>query len=46
MFISINDLIKTYPGDKTALAGINLEIGSGMFGLLGPNGVGKTTLRC
>jgi len=29
---------------KKALAGIDLEIGSGMFGLLGPNGAGKTTL--
>ena len=28
----------------TALAGVNLEIGRGMFGLLGPNGAGKTTL--
>ena len=27
-----------------ALAGVNLEIGRGMFGLLGPNGAGKTTL--
>ncbi len=29
---------------KKALAGIELEIGAGMFGLLGPNGAGKTTL--
>ena len=27
-----------------ALTGVNLEIGKGMFGLLGPNGSGKTTL--
>ncbi|MFQ5742478.1 MAG: efflux RND transporter permease subunit [Acidobacteriota bacterium] len=27
-----------------ALAGVNLEIGRGMFGLLGPNGAGKTTM--
>jgi multidrug efflux pump subunit AcrB/ABC-type multidrug transport system ATPase subunit len=27
-----------------ALAGVSLEIGTGMFGLLGPNGAGKTTL--
>jgi len=27
-----------------ALAGVSLEIGSGMLGLLGPNGAGKTTL--
>lgn len=27
-----------------ALAGVDLEIGRGMFGLLGPNGAGKTTM--
>ncbi len=27
-----------------ALAGVSLEISTGMFGLLGPNGAGKTTL--
>ncbi|TFH00395.1 MAG: ATP-binding cassette domain-containing protein, partial [Calditrichales bacterium] len=43
-------LIQNIPviGKKTtpfrALAGISLDIGSGMFGLLGPNGAGKTTL--
>lgn len=47
--IAIRDLVKVYPGSATsnpvtALKGVNLEIPSGMFGLLGPNGSGKTTL--
>ncbi len=29
---------------QKALAGVNLDIGRGLFGLLGPNGAGKTTL--
>ncbi|GGV82202.1 daunorubicin resistance protein DrrA family ABC transporter ATP-binding protein [Streptomyces gelaticus] len=38
------DLIKTYPGDVTALGGMDLAIGAGtVFGLLGPNGAGKST---
>jgi multidrug efflux pump subunit AcrB/ABC-type multidrug transport system ATPase subunit len=37
-------LIGIAPPPFQALAGINLEIGRGMFGLLGPNGAGKTTL--
>jgi ABC-2 type transport system ATP-binding protein len=41
--ISCTSLVKRY-GDKTAVAGINLEIPAGIcFGLLGPNGAGKTT---
>ncbi len=44
MRITVEGLTKTYGGDTTALAGVDLEIGSGMFGLLGPNGAGKTTL--
>ncbi|MFC1538700.1 ABC transporter ATP-binding protein [Candidatus Latescibacterota bacterium] len=44
MPIIIKDLTKRYPGDITALDGINLEIEGGMFGLVGPNGAGKTTL--
>ncbi|MFC1490503.1 ABC transporter ATP-binding protein [Candidatus Latescibacterota bacterium] len=44
MSIIISDLVKTYPGNKTAVDHINLEISSGMFGLVGPNGAGKTTL--
>ncbi|HEX2908189.1 MAG TPA: ABC transporter ATP-binding protein [Phototrophicaceae bacterium] len=42
--IEITNLSKTYAGKVQALAGIDLNIGSGMFGLVGPNGAGKTTL--
>lgn len=42
--LSINNLIKIYPGPVPALQGVSLEIPLGMFGLLGPNGSGKTTL--
>ena len=31
-------------GRRPAVAGIEVEIGTGVFGLLGPNGAGKTTL--
>ncbi|HEY3766462.1 MAG TPA: ATP-binding cassette domain-containing protein [Gaiellales bacterium] len=38
------DLTKVYPGDVTAVDGLNLIVGEGeIFGLLGPNGAGKTT---
>ncbi|MBK5288028.1 MAG: ABC transporter ATP-binding protein [Acidimicrobiia bacterium] len=41
--IEITGLVKRY-GDRTAVAGIDVTIGSGeVFGLLGPNGAGKTT---
>jgi ABC-type Fe3+/spermidine/putrescine transport system ATPase subunit len=41
--LSLEDLVKEYPG-HTALAGLSLEIGQGeFFGLLGPSGCGKTT---
>jgi ABC-2 type transport system ATP-binding protein len=42
--LSISGLAKTYAGGIQALQGIDLEVPSGMFGLLGPNGSGKTTL--
>jgi len=42
--LSVEDLVKVYPGGVTALQGISIKIGSGMFGLLGPNGAGKSTL--
>ena len=38
------DLTKVYPGDVTAVDGLNLSVRRGeIFGLLGPNGAGKTT---
>jgi ABC-2 type transport system ATP-binding protein len=42
--VEIESLVHRYPG-RTALAGVSLRIESGeVFGLLGPNGGGKTTL--
>ena len=45
--VSIRDVVKTYPGNVTAVAGINLHISDGEFMVLvGPSGCGKsTTLR-
>ncbi len=42
--LTIKDLTKTYPNGVKALNGINLEITNGMFGLLGANGAGKSSL--
>lgn len=42
--LEIRSLTKVYPGQITALQGVDLEIPEGMFGLVGPNGSGKTTL--
>lgn len=42
--ITLQNLTKTYSRGVTALDQLSLEIGPGMFGLLGPNGSGKTTL--
>ncbi|MEV5875983.1 ATP-binding cassette domain-containing protein [Streptomyces sp. NPDC052101] len=37
-------LVKTYPGDITALNGMDITVAPGtVFGLLGPNGAGKST---
>ncbi|MFG3139619.1 ABC transporter ATP-binding protein [Streptomyces sp. NPDC048211] len=42
--VRARQLIKTYPGDVTALSGMDLTVAPGtVFGLLGPNGAGKST---
>ena len=43
--LRVEGLRKTYEDGFTAVAGLDLEIPDGaFFGLLGPNGTGKTTL--
>ncbi|WP_439132319.1 ABC transporter ATP-binding protein [Polaribacter sp.] len=42
--LQIKNLCKTYPNGVKALQEINLEITNGMFGLLGANGAGKSSL--
>jgi ABC-type multidrug transport system ATPase subunit len=42
--LTIRGLNKTYSGRIQALKGIDLDVPPGMFGLLGPNAAGKTTL--
>lgn len=42
--LQITNLSKTYPNGVKALSNINLEITNGMFGLLGANGAGKSSL--
>jgi ABC-type multidrug transport system ATPase subunit len=42
--LTIEGLVKVYPGPVSALQGIDLVVDEGMFGLLGPNGAGKSTL--
>ena len=42
--IEADGLVKTYPGDVTALDGLSLSVRAGtILGLLGPNGAGKST---
>lgn len=42
--IEVEDLVKVYPGGKTALNGISFAVERGeIYGFLGPNGSGKTT---
>ncbi|MEM8781593.1 MAG: sn-glycerol-3-phosphate ABC transporter ATP-binding protein UgpC [Planctomycetota bacterium] len=45
--VTIKDVVKTYPGNVTAVAGVSLDIADGEFiVLVGPSGCGKsTTLR-
>lgn len=42
--LEIRSPTKVYPGQVSALRGVDLEIPEGMFGLVSPNGSGKTTL--
>lgn len=44
MNIKIENISKVYKNNVRGLNDINLEIGEGIFGLLGQNGAGKTTL--
>lgn len=47
MKIVIKNLSKTFSSGVTAINNLNLEIETGIFGLLGKNGAGKSTLmRC
>ncbi|MGP4085938.1 ATP-binding cassette domain-containing protein [Streptomyces sp. KR55] len=42
--VEARQLVKTYPGDITALGGLDITVEPGtVFGLLGPNGAGKST---
>ena len=41
--LELNNLTKSY-GKQKALNNINISIKPGIFGLLGPNGSGKTTM--
>jgi ABC-type multidrug transport system ATPase subunit len=43
MNVEIDDVTRRF-GHTQAVAGVTLETGPGVFGLLGPNGTGKTTL--
>jgi ABC-2 type transport system ATP-binding protein len=42
--IVVDKLIKTYPGNVTAVQGVSFQVEAGkIFGFLGPNGAGKST---
>jgi ABC-2 type transport system ATP-binding protein len=43
MNVEITKLTRRF-GRTQAVAGVELQVGAGVFGLLGPNGAGKTTL--
>ena len=42
--LELQDVRYRYRGGHDALAGISLDLGTGIVGLLGPNGAGKSTL--
>ena len=42
--LKIRNLTKTYSNGTKALSGVSLDITNGMFGLLGANGAGKSSL--
>ena len=42
--LQINNLSKTYPNGVKAINDISIKITNGMFGLLGANGAGKSSL--
>jgi ABC-2 type transport system ATP-binding protein len=41
--VDLKDIQRSF-GKNQAVAGIDLQLGAGVFGLLGPNGAGKTSL--
>ncbi len=42
--VVVDNLVKVYPGNITAVRGLSFVVGEGeIFGLIGPNGAGKTT---
>lgn len=43
MELTIKNISKNY-GEKFAVANMNMQLGTGVYGLLGANGAGKTTL--
>jgi ABC-2 type transport system ATP-binding protein len=41
--VALTDIHRSF-GKNMAVAGVDLQLGTGVFGLLGPNGAGKTSL--